>query len=271
MKTAIIAIAKCEELYIKEWLDYHLNLGFDAIIVADNDDELILSGYSSDRVIIEDYTKVECVQPKAYTELYHKYQKDYDWILFLDIDEFVVLEEDKTINDFLSRFSRDEVDTVRLTGKHFTDNDELDVIDGNYNVFDRFTTPIDTEKDNFCKSFINTRIDTGNARILGHGLYTPTLRAVDAKGEKCTTEKRMERVVHEVAWYNHYRTKTIGEYIRQKYKRGGANKNDSRYGYFWERYFKVTNNLTEEKIEYAVSLGAARYKPFKVNNKKINK
>jgi len=47
MKTALIAIAKCENPYIGEWLDHHLSMGFDLIVVADNDDKMELSGFSS--------------------------------------------------------------------------------------------------------------------------------------------------------------------------------------------------------------------------------
>ena len=52
---------------------------------------------------------------------------------------------------------------------------------------------------------------------------------------------------------NHYPTKTIGEYIRQKYNRGGPNGNPKRYDN-WENYFFRTNRKTQEKIDYANKL-----------------
>ena len=36
MKTCIIAIARLEGDYIREWVKYHLNLGFDKIFIGDN-------------------------------------------------------------------------------------------------------------------------------------------------------------------------------------------------------------------------------------------
>ena len=250
MKVAIIAIAKNEQLYIQEWIDYHLNLGFDKIIIADNDDELILSGFSSDKVIIEDYTNVIRVQPKAYTELFNKYRDYYDWIAFFDIDEFLVLECDD-IKQFLSGFTADE---VRLNTKHFTDNDELDVIDGNYNVFDRFKTEANViDLDRYFKSFINTKLTT-DRNIFGHGIYDKKLNAVNALNQsvKADSLKSVEPIF-KVAWFNHYRTKTIGEYIRQKCSRGGPNNNPKRYS-DWEKYFFQTNEETQEKIDYATKL-----------------
>lgn len=251
MKTAIIAIAKNEQLYIKEWLDYHFNLGFDTIIVADNDDTLVLSGFASDRVIIEDYTGIAKVQSKAYTELFEKYRYQFDWIMFIDIDEFLVIEEGN-VKDYLSSFPNDYI--IRLNMKHFTDNDELDVIDGNYNVFDRFKTEVSCFYDKLVKSFIKGNIPIDKPTIYGHGIYGKTLEAVDAEGNACISKNQIkENIVHKVAWVNHYRTKTIGEYIRQKYGRGGANNNPHRYDN-WQYYFSKTNKLTPEKIEYAERL-----------------
>lgn len=253
LKVAIIAIAKDEDKYIAEWLDYHLSLGFDTIIIADNDDELALSGYSSDRVVIEDYTKVEGVQPLAYSNLFNKYRRSYDWITFFDIDEFLVIEDGRDVKTWLSSYP--DTDVVRLNCKHFTDNNELDVIDDNYNVFDRFQTPVSVpDLDRFVKSFIRTDIKLPMPYIYGHGIYNNSLVAVDALGNRCdNSRQKIDRVVHQVAWFNHYRTLTIGEYIRHKYARGGSNRNPGRYKN-WEEYFFQTNERTDEKIAYAQQL-----------------
>ena len=36
MKVALVCIAKNEDLYIDEWIDYHFKLGFDEIFVYQN-------------------------------------------------------------------------------------------------------------------------------------------------------------------------------------------------------------------------------------------
>jgi hypothetical protein len=38
MKSLLCAIAKNEERYINEWVNYHYNLGFDKIVVYNNND-----------------------------------------------------------------------------------------------------------------------------------------------------------------------------------------------------------------------------------------
>lgn len=245
MRTGIIAIAKCENLYLQEWIEYHLGLGFDKIIVGLNDDEF-KPPVLNPGVIYEDFHKVEGVQPLAYRKLFKKYQKDFDWLLFIDIDEFVVLDGFESVKDFLAGFDCDE---IRISCKHFTDGDQLDTDD--YRVVERFTEPISVEEDRYVKSFINTRVNIRYRKIYGHGIYDKDLDGRDALGNKCdTVGHRLDYVLHKRCWVNHYRTKTVGEYIRQKYARGGANRNPGRYS-DWENYFFRTNRRTQEKIDYA--------------------
>lgn len=249
MRVGIIAIAKNEQLYVREWVEHHLDLGFDAIILADNDDDFLLPGIIDyPAVIHENYCGIDKVQTKAYTELYEKYKEDYDWLLFIDIDEFVMIDNQyKGIKDFLQHFDCDE---VRISSKHFSDNDALDTI-GDYRVVERFRDPYYTSADTFVKSFINTRVELGDRNVYGHGIYDKDLDARNALGDPCeSTNQHTQRIVHERCWLNHYPTKTIGEYIRQKYFRGGPNGNPGRYSK-WESYFFRINRKTQEKLDYA--------------------
>ena len=252
LKTAIIAIAKNENQYINEWLDYHFNLGFDAVILCDNDDEMILKDVVTDnRVFFEDYTKQTGVQQKSYRDCYRKYRQQFDWFLIIDIDEFLVLEN-KSLQDFLSSFNED-VECVKLCYKHFTDNNELDIIDGNDSVLNRFKTTIETRMDVWTKQFVRNNLKEEQIQwICQHYINDRTVHSVDATGKECENRMSLPNVVYENAWINHYRTKTIGEFIRQKYFRGGINYNNNRYHslrYFWE-----TNEYSQEKEEYANKL-----------------
>ena len=248
MTVGIIALAKNEQLYIKEWVEHHLKLGFDEIILADNDDTFLLPEIiDNPKVTHKDYTGVERCQPKAYTELYLENRDRFNWLLFIDIDEFVMLDGYDNIKDFLEPFS---CDVVRISCKHFDDNDELDT-DGDYRVVERFTHPYLTDLDTFVKSFINTRVELGDRKIYGHGIYDKTLDARNVLGDECENyNQHTHRIIHQICWLNHYPTKTIGEYMRQKYNRGGANNNSYRYS-DWEKYFFRTNRKTQEKLDYA--------------------
>ena len=248
-KIGIIAIAKNENLYLEEWVKHHLGLGFDKIIIGLNDDEFKPQIINKD-VVYEDYSGIDKVQALAYTELYNKYRKDFDWLLFIDCDEFVMIDGYKDIKDFLAGF---DCDVVRINWKCFCDGDMLDT-DGDYRVVERFTQPYYTSQDTFAKSFINTRIELGDRKIYGHGVYDKSLDARNALNDPCECyNPHTTRIVYERCWLNHYPTKTIGDYIRQKYKRGGANGNPGRYSN-WETYFFRTNRKTQDKIDYANKL-----------------
>ena len=94
----------------------------------------------------------------------------------------------------------------------------------------------------------------GDRKVYGHGIYDRHLDARNAYNDPCENiSPHTNRIVHEICWLNHYPTKTIGEYIRQKYNRGGANANPGRYTN-WDNYFFRTNRKTQEKINYGNKL-----------------
>ena len=268
MKVAIICIAKNEEKYIKEWTDYHLNLGFDNIFICDNDNDNIISKILfNDKIKILNYrnyiTHKKSFQSLAYTKTFNIYKKDFDWICFIDCDEFIILE-DKYKNDiknFLSDNIFNNADIIRLHWKCFSDNDYLDVIDDDYSIMNRFIKPCNTEICNtkfnlYGKSFLRVSSIKDDIKIRGgHGYFEDkTLNAVNAIGQPCLNEwSPVGKIpIYENAWINHYATKTIGEYIRCKYFRGGPNNNDKKYSSL--EYFFTYNTYTKEKFEYANSL-----------------
>lgn len=257
MKVAIIAIAKCENLYVNEWVNYHLHMGFDNIIICDNnnsDGEKISDVINDDRVIILNYHDKGCVQPMAYTEEFLKYKNSYDWIAFIDIDEFIVLDEKyhNSIKEFLSDSMFEKADVIRLSWKILTTKTELDVVDGNYNVFDRFKDTFeDVNVSKFVKSIIKGNIEYVGGRLLGHGYYkNHNLTAMSADGKICdnTWNRIHTGPIYVNAWINHYPTKTIGEYVRQKFFRGGPNANNVRYSNL--TYFFMYNEKNAEVEKY---------------------
>lgn len=121
MKVYIITSAKYEECYIEEWVQYHLNIGFDKIIINDNNPKDykyqlkdILKKYIDEgKVIIERYYDThnkndvdEQLIPNAYYWLYNKYKDEFDWFAKLDIDEYLEIPE--TNNDIKKFLQQDK-------------------------------------------------------------------------------------------------------------------------------------------------------------------
>lgn len=256
MKVGIVCMAKQENLYIQEWVDWHLNLGFDNIIIVDNnseDSERVSDVISDERVIIEtDYIgAVGLLQTKVYTEMYEKYHNVFDWILYIDVDEFLHLNEKyNNVKDFLNDEIFSAAEIIRVCWKIYNAGGMLDT-DGNYNLQERFKDcGVDHSQNKCVKSFINTKINLNNRKIHGHGIYDNTLDARDSTGKKCSnTTPILPIIVHENAYLAHYITKTMGEFVRQKMFRGGINNNPQRYNNKL-RYFFLYNRETNEMREY---------------------
>lgn len=51
MKVALVCIAKDEDNYIKEWINYHLSIGFSKIYVYQNDWNFDITNYNNVEVI----------------------------------------------------------------------------------------------------------------------------------------------------------------------------------------------------------------------------
>lgn len=257
MKTAICAIAKCENRYIKEWVDYHLALGFTHIYIWDNnsiDGECIsdvLIGYDSSVTILDCRGKLS-YQTKVYTMFYNEYRNLYDWIAFIDIDEFITFAPQsglRTIEEFLRNFS-DEIQVVRLNWMCYGDNDLTEL--GDFKVLSRFVKPLPYDKhiqydfpeNNHIKSIMRGGLDIGTIQINPHCPDSDSLVAADADGKKCMNEL-FQPYSYKTAFVRHYVTKTIAEWLA-KVARGIATSASMTELYHRNTFFQY-NEHTPEK------------------------
>lgn len=115
MVYAICAIIKDEHPYLKEWLDYHFNLGFNQIYlyedynskshksITDNYKNVFLSN-------LEQFEIENSANTKKQSELYNKFLKvhkelnDIDWCAFIDIDEYIDLTDGYTLNKLTDEY-----------------------------------------------------------------------------------------------------------------------------------------------------------------------
>ena len=132
MKVALVCIAKNEDHYIDEWINYHLKLGFDDIIIYRNNWD-----YSNDNpsVKVIDYPG-EVRQIPAYNEFISQNVGIYDWAAFFDVDEFLVLKKHSNIKHFLNDY--EGYNAVGINWVLFGSNG-LESVSDNYSVLERFT------------------------------------------------------------------------------------------------------------------------------------
>ena len=146
-KVYIITSAKFEECYIEEWVKYHLDFGFDKIIINDNnpkdyayDIRDILKKYiDNGKVIIERYYDSHDLPDNLsvpdgditniYTWLYHKYENEFDWVAKLDIDEFLEIPEtNNNLKKFLYQHKFDNVLSIVLPFKLYYAKTEYNLL-----------------------------------------------------------------------------------------------------------------------------------------------
>lgn len=92
-KYIVAACAKDEGPYIREFVENYLNIGFDKIIIANNDDdqtilnEKLTEYIETNKVEILDFHGLKVFQLAFYNMIFN--QGDYKWCAYVDCDEFL--------------------------------------------------------------------------------------------------------------------------------------------------------------------------------------
>lgn len=262
MKTTIIAIGKNEELYLDEWITYHLNLGFDKIFFIDNNEsknreqEKICSKYKNVECIVKYFSNNQLgLQSSLYIEIYNKIKSEYDWIAFLDIDEFINLKG-KDIKTFLMQSCFSDASEILINWKNFGDNDL--VYYENIPVRVRFTKPYENTQcysQNFPENEVVKCLLRGNLNILKHEIHTVKIEnetKIKNSDGKIIERKWRQPISYDNAFIEHYETKTLDEYIRRKIlnknKMNVANPPDSLKRLNW--FFNVNKHSEEKDVLY---------------------
>lgn len=254
----VCCIARLEGRYIKEFVDHYLGLGFNKVIVCDNnhsgeDDLDVLDEYvNNGQVIIEDYRNQVKVQMKAYTDVYRKYGNECDWMLFSDIDEFLILEKHKTIQEFIE--DKKDYDCILINWMCMTDNNQIHYEEKP--LMERFTEPCDK---NLCVQYswaenmhVKSLIKGGlnNVCFYGNPHTTSTpLKCCNADGIQCSNMP-WQPITWDSAYLKHFTTKSLEEYCENKLKKGTADRDYNCFKSTYQfRYFKY-NKRTKEKLQW---------------------
>jgi glycosyltransferase involved in cell wall biosynthesis len=115
LKVAACLMIKDDVHRVQEWIAFHRVIGFDSFIIYDNNStdgttELLQRAAHVFDVRVIPWQRTDWNRQRdAYTQTIRQYQNEFDWIAFIDADEFIVLKQDETIQDFLARYDADQV------------------------------------------------------------------------------------------------------------------------------------------------------------------
>jgi hypothetical protein len=106
-KLAILAIAKNEAPYFREWIEYHRLVGVEKFYIYDNestdDTKKVLASYIKSGLVEYIYWPGEGQQTKAYMDCFKRRKFETRWLAVIDLDEFLVPVADKTIPEYLAK------------------------------------------------------------------------------------------------------------------------------------------------------------------------
>lgn len=259
MKPIVIcAIAKNEHLYINDWVKYHINLGFDHIYIFDNDDvgSEFIGNYIEKtfipRVSFIDVREIrrQWFQQECYNAFYQQEKENFSWCAFIDIDEYIVLNDWQNIKGMVCDKRFDNFSSIKLRWHLYGDDDVIkrDVSESPFLFFKKWLK----EHDYNSRGKQITRGGVTGANIHAHNCFIDNqiIQQCTTAGTVCFGENYAFDVngfLYDNAFINHYMTKTLDEFLNQKFNRSDVMfaQKTTKLDY----YIKI-NSWTKEKEEY---------------------
>lgn len=218
LKIAVCAIMYNENDYIEEWLNYHRNKGITDFIIYDNNSNIPIKDFiksiDNQGVIVIDWTDNEFKsQSRAYEHCCKNYSH-YDYIAFIDADEFIDCKDGDIISNinFLIKFYG-KFDGLGMYWRIYGSNNpyfETRQPVGNYTKY---------SKNFHIKSLVNPKkvtqwLDPHKATLVKGSNY------IDEKGFKIINP--IGTHTSDIIWIKHCFTRSKTEFL-DKMKRGDAN------------------------------------------------
>ena len=253
-KILLCTIGKMENLYAKEFVEYYTHLGFDKIIIMDNNDlegetfDNILQNYIAEKVVeIKDIRGLKSVQIPSYNYCYQKYMYLYDWLAFFDFDEFLSIKNKSNIKNYLYDKSLDKCQLILINWYIYDDNNLLKR--DSRAMIQRFKN---LKRISSATKFI-VRGNMPNLMITSSHFAINT-NYCNSKGELIfpNTNFLFYQEKNPIAHLKHFYTKTAEEYCN-KINKGDVQFQFIKYDKLWKRnkiknFFKY-NTKTKQKLE----------------------
>lgn len=259
MRTLICCIEKQENLYLRDFVEYYKKIGADNIILYDNNDlegeypQQVIGDYIADGfVIYVDARGKHRYQLEAYTQCYEAYKTQYDWIGFLDIDEFLEIKDGRKINEFLSDEKFANSDAVFLYWLIFGDSGYLHY--ENKPVYERFVQYQEPdERANTFKVFLRGKSDIF-VEFFDANMFSWTVTSgrrfviSDSEGKEIAPNSVYQAFNYNGAFIKHYNTLTIEEFLYRRFgRRSYADRNSNFDKETVMNIFYTINEMTPQK------------------------
>ena len=253
-KICICTVAKCENKYINEFIEYYKKYGVDKIYLYDNND---LNGENFDFLHNEKISKfIEIInyrgkkqpQREIYNKCYINNNKKCKWIIFIDIDEYIFLKTYFDIHIYLSQPKFNKCDSIYLNWVIHTDNDLLYY--DNRTLKKRF--PKVNKDKNFCLGKSIVKGNFKNIKIKSVHTLDEKLKICDGFGKVISLKKfYCPAPDYEYNFIDHYQHKSTEEFIEKLNIKGDCvYKNNLKIKYKKIFVYFKDNIITTKKINF---------------------
>lgn len=238
---AIAAIFRNEKDYILEWLAWHKAQGVEKFIIYDNDSDdgttEFLEQLEKLKVIdLFHIDRQENAQIKAYEKIIKAYKSKVELIVFIDADEFIVPQDEKTALEHITALFKDaSTGAVGINWRVFGTNGHQAQVQS-ATILSYPLAGNDLQKRNhFIKSiyrpeavasiFAHRAIlnpDYCYLNTLAEELLFSTLKTLPYSTEKNKSTGVSAEIVNSKLRINHYALRSVEEFIKKKKYRGDA-------------------------------------------------
>jgi hypothetical protein len=214
----VIAVSSREGRYLKDWIDWHLAIGFDHIFLYDACDDPetynAVMPYCWQKKLTFIPAIGKPIQWEAYAHCLNSLKNSaVQWAWIADIDEMLVLKKHSHVASFLSQFKAENIGSIVIPWSCYGASGQTEFKD--IPVWKRFTERVDYEgehtHDRHTKSFVRPRAVAG----VGDPHVFPmvaNMKRVDAKMNPVkSSQNKWNELDDSEAVVNHYVTKSLQE------------------------------------------------------------
>lgn len=225
-------MVKNEALSLVEWISYHQAVGIDNFIIANNESsdntlDLIKCLQKVVNIIVFDFPTPMNERPQipAFNKMLSDYKNKFDYMMFIDLDEFVLpINENLNIDDTIRQLFDSNVGALAMNWCNYGSNGQI--FRENGLVISRFDkhAPISMLANHHYKTLFRT--DSVSKFINPHHVELKKGVYINGKKEVLETYEGKQGLSKSVIWdnvrINHYVVKSLQEYFISKATRGNA-------------------------------------------------